>query len=297
MKHVWRWSLLAAVGAIALVEIGARIAGLIDFPLYHADAKIGYIPKASQKGSFLNTNDWEFNADHMGAAAYTPDGAAEQGRDYTLLIGDSIVYGGNPYLQKDKLGPQLQGLVKSQIWPISAGSWSLQNELTWLAANPKIVERMGTIVFVINKGDLSPASSWSCSWTHPLERPASAVWYLAGKYVLKLPCEGTPAALAVPPQDPLVMLKSFLDSKPAATRVMFILYPDQKEAASDAALSDGVDSFKSKLLAQGDVEVKSVGLDAKWVHQPSFYRDGIHPTPEGMGVLAEIIAKQIDLSR
>ena len=44
-----------------------------------------------------------------------------------LLIGDSLVLGGNKYRLEDRLGPQLSQLTGLPIWPIAAGSWSLRN--------------------------------------------------------------------------------------------------------------------------------------------------------------------------
>ena len=165
------------VGGLA-AEVGVRVAGLVDFPLYDADATIGYIPKANQRGSFLNKNDWVINEKHMGAKTFVPDPAGN-----ILLVGDSIVWGRNPYALPDRLGPRLQALVKGKVWPIAAGSWSLQNELAYLNANPDVVSKVDTIVFVLNSGDLGPPSSRNCSATHQRERPTLALVYLAKKYV------------------------------------------------------------------------------------------------------------------
>lgn len=55
-----------------------------------ANAQIGYNPAANQHGSFLNKNDYEFNSLHVGAPAFKPNPALN-----VLLVGDSLVYGGN----------------------------------------------------------------------------------------------------------------------------------------------------------------------------------------------------------
>jgi len=49
-------------------EAAVRLAGMIDFPIYHVDQEIGYIPKPSQAGEFLNKNSWVFNDRSMGVA-------------------------------------------------------------------------------------------------------------------------------------------------------------------------------------------------------------------------------------
>ena len=121
----------------------------------------------------------------MGAGAFKPKPALDM-----LLVGDSLVYGGNQYHPTERLGPTLQALIQTrtagtQVWPISAGSWSLRNELTWLRQNPQVLDQMHRIIIVLNSGDFdtTTASSWSCELTHPRSRPLVATWYLFYKYV------------------------------------------------------------------------------------------------------------------
>ncbi|MFZ3026968.1 hypothetical protein, partial [Rhodoferax sp.] len=93
-----------------VAEGAVRAFGLVGFPLYAANAQIGYIPAASQQGSFLNKNDWQFNALHMGAPAFKPDAARD-----VLLLGDSVVFGGNAYRQPERLGPALQAALQVRV--------------------------------------------------------------------------------------------------------------------------------------------------------------------------------------
>jgi hypothetical protein len=138
-----------------------RLMGLGDFPLYEANNVIGYIPKASQQGTFMNTSDWVFNSLHMGTGEFKPG----PGRD-VLLVGDSLVYGGNSYRQAER-----------QVWPIGAGSWSMHNELTWLMQHLDVVRQVDNVVFVPNSSDLEDSgSSWRCESTHPTHAPVSVLW-------------------------------------------------------------------------------------------------------------------------
>lgn len=287
-------SLLAMLVLTVTGEITARYFGVLDFPLYDADAEIGYIPKANQKGSFLRQSDWVFNERHMVAPALGNLGPSSTGGQTgeVLLIGDSIVYGGNAYTQNERLGPQLQDLLRRPVWSIAAGSWSLQNELTWLQKNSDILPRVRTVVFVLNNGDLAPASSWSCSWTHPRQRPLSAMSYLTGKYLLKLPCEGTPEALKVPARDPIPMLKKFLEqSKAAGNKTLFVLYPDRSEVDDQSRRALGVESIRIVLEDAGVKRetIVSVGRDARWDRHIEYYKDSVHPTAEGMRILAAVL--------
>lgn len=289
-EKVRRPLLLLASLALALGagEAALRWSGVIDFPLYEADATIGYIPKASQRGSFLNRNDWVVNERHMGAERFAP---GPEGN--VLLVGDSVVWGGNPYARDERLGPQLQQMTRKRVWPIAAGSWGLQNELTYLAANADVVAAVDTVVLVLNSGDFAEPSSWTCELSHPRERPLSAAWYVARKYVIKEECgSASPADLTVQPRDPLQMLSAFVAAHPAKRLIVF-LYPEKSEVLNEAAMAGRLERFGPALVAAGVKEVVSVGRDPRWRQRETMYRDAVHPTAEGNRVLARLIADRL----
>lgn len=278
------WLLLVMV-ALLVAEGGVRALGLVDFPLYEANARIGYIPAANQRGSFLNKNDWTFNALHMGAPAFTPGPALD-----VLLVGDSLVYGGNGYRQPDRLGPSLQAVMQQSggggvVWPISAGSWALRNELAWLRMNPQVPAQVDRVLFVLNSGDFGAASSWACEATHPRIRPMFALGYLFNKYVYAFEkCGEVPAGLQVPPGDLAAELKAFLTVH--GDKAVFVLYPDREEFQSQALMREHFAAGRALLAAAGARTVQVAG-DARW--SMAYYKDGIHPTAEGNRVLAGIL--------
>ncbi len=277
--------LLFVVAALSVAECVVRAFGLIDFPLYEANAQIGYIPAANQQGSFLNKNDWQFNALHMGAPAFAPNPARD-----VLLVGDSLVYGGNAYRQSERLGPTLQAMLQGRgvsVWPISAGSWALRNELAYMRLNPQVPAGVSRIVFVLNTGDFgAEASSWACELTHPRNRPTFALWYSVNKYVHSFePCGEVPAALKVPDGDLAAELQAFMALHAAKTT--FVLYPDKTEVSDVALESKGFAAGEAILKKAGATRVVHVLQDKRW--NGGLYKDGIHPTAEGNRVLASII--------
>lgn len=220
----------------------------------------------------------------MGATEFQPGSKTN-----VLLLGDSLVLGGNPYREDERLGPRLQATLPqgTRVWPISAGSWALRNELAWLRANPDVVEKMDTLVFVVNSGDFAEASSWSCELTHPTHKPSSALFYLFEKYVYAFsPCDGTvPPALQVPPGNLPQELQTFLAGK--IPKVLFVSYADKAEQA-DVAQREGKQAVQLAMLrGAGAKSLLNVAEDARW--SSVYYRDGIHPTPDGYQVLASII--------
>jgi len=282
---------LLLLAVFAVTEGSVRALGMVDFPLYQVNAQIGYIPAASQQGSFLNKNDWQFNALHMGAPAFVPNPAQD-----ILLVGDSLVYGGNAYRQPERLGPALQTLLQErggggQVWPVSAGSWTLRNALAYMRLNPQVPVSVRRIVFVLNSGDFdNTASSWSCALTHPRTQPTVALWYLVNKYVHAFePCGDVPAALKVPDGDLAAELAAFMALH--AVKTSFVLYPDKPEAA-DAAL--GRQHFapgQALLQAAGATRLLYVQQDPRW--GVGWYQDGIHPTAAGFKTLAAIIGDEL----
>lgn len=278
--------LTGTVLGLVLIEIVIRISGIMDFPLYDADNRIGYIPKPNQSGSFLRIHDWQFNSLSMGASEFKPSDAVVD----TLLIGDSVVLGGNPYKQADRLGPQLQKIHGGNVWPISAGSWGLRNELIYLNLHPDVVAAADELIFVLNSGDFAEASSWACEETHPRSYPVYATAYVIKKYIYNWSaCGIVPADLKVPEGDWKSELKHLLQSQLIKDKkVSFFLYPDKNEFTYDALQVEKLESHAIELVHSGATKVYSVGRDLRWADK-QLYRDGIHPSVPGTGVLARII--------
>jgi len=288
-------TLSALAVTLSLAEIAVRVSGISDFPIYSANSEIGYIPAPSQSGDFLRKNHWQFNSKSMGGPEFTPSNSVD-----TLLIGDSVVLGGNPYKEEERLGPQLKGTLKHPVWPISAGSWSLRNELKYLKLHPEVTQAIDQFIFVSNNGDFDEASSWSCERTHPRSHPLWATLYVFKKYVWDWEaCGQIPSNLAFPKGSWKPELREFLGSEEARNKpVIFVFYPDKEEAEGKKTLV-GLESHSAEILTQGSasnakIAIFSVARDARW--KSTYYRDGIHPTVEGTRVLAEIIAQPANTS-
>lgn len=277
----------AIVCALATIEIGARVCGISDLPLYVANGEIGYLPQPSQAGSFLRRSDWQFNSQSMGATEFAPTGSVDN-----LLLGDSIVFGGNHYRRDDRLGPQLSRMSGQAVWPVSAPGWSLRNGLAYLRLHPEVVEASDRIIFVVNSGDFARASSWSCERIHPRSRPISHALFALRRYVYDWDdCGSTPQALLVPDGSWKAELERLVAGvRQRGTPVMFFLYPDRAELTDEEALATKLESLAGELLGRefSNVSVFSVGRDPRWTAE--MYRDEIHPTSEGNRVLAQIIA-------
>jgi len=139
-------ALLAAEGA-------ARLGGVIDFPLFDVSyPDVGYVPRPSQSGAFMG-KDWVFNERSMGVAEpFHPSQAVD-----VALIGNSIVMGGNPFSQAQRVGPLVQSKLHDyKVWPIAAGGWSLPNQLAYLHHNPDVLPSSDVVVWEYMTGGGQP---------------------------------------------------------------------------------------------------------------------------------------------
>ena len=284
--------LLGACFVIALflaLEAFVQISGIIDFPLYDANAEIGYIPRPDQHGSFLHRRDFEFNEFSMGAGHFAPSAQAFD----LLLVGDSIVLGGNPYSQPDRLGPQLAKLSSWNVWPISAGSWALQNELTYLREHAAQVSAVDAVAFILNSGDFDEPSSWRNELTHPRHRPFPGLIYVFRKFVHPIfPIPPTPAELMVKLRPWQRDLADFARS--TEHPIYVFLYPDRNELNDVRLRQLRLDSRLPNLkLALGNHgQVFELAKCKDW--NVGWYGDEIHPTVKGTRELAKIIKNSLD---
>jgi hypothetical protein len=275
---------LAAALAVAIVlgEGLVQLSGAVDIPVYEANNQIGYIPAPLQSGSFLHIHDYRFNELSMGAGPFNPDPK----RFNVLLVGDSLVLGGNPLSEPERLGPQLEELTGWQVWPISAGSWALQNELTYIRQHQNILEKMDAVIILSNSSDFDEPSSWASGLTHPRRHPFPGLLFMLEKYVFGEPPQPVPTDLKVAKRDWRVDLRHFSETfnKP----IYLFLYPGLDEMQDKSLLEKRLNVRIPELHAnlEKNAGVLKVADHPQWV--VANYRDGVHPNGHGNAVLAKI---------
>ncbi len=270
------------VGLVVLSEVLVQLSGGVNVPVYEANNQIGYIPAPNQSGSFLHKNDYRFNELSMAAGPFKPYAA----RFNVLLIGDSVVLGGNPLSEPDRLGPQLEKLTGWQVWPISAGNWALQNELTYMRQHPEVLQQVDAVVFLANGGDFDQPSSWANELTHPRSHPFPGALFFLRKYVLHTPRPPVQPDMQVATRDWRADLKNFSQAFNKPT--FMFMYPDVNELQDKALLEASVNSKIPDVQAQlaSHARIFKVADHTQWVAQN--YRDGVHPNGTGNAVLAKI---------
>lgn len=272
---------VVVVVALALAaEFALRLMGVINFPVFDANARIGYIPRPRQMGVFAGRAAWEFNERSMGT--WRP---FEPGNSDIVLVGDSLVFGGTNHRAFERLGPQLELATGTMVWPISTPSWALQNELQYLLDNPDVIAAAGRLVIVVNKEDFGNPASWRSDLTHPRSRPRSALVYLIRKafsrwvYKRKLPFQ---EKYRVPPVSYIEMFRDVAAQFRRPIDVVFYAHRDDFIVGNYRA-APALDD----LAREGAVIHLATTAD-NW--SADFYEDTVHPTPDGLRRLASTIA-------
>jgi hypothetical protein len=294
-RRIFVGALLLAA-AFAVAEIYLRETGAIDFPLYAVSQSLGYIPKPSQSGAFMNRNGWIFNDKSMGAGPWNPDG-----RPNILLIGNSVIMGGNPYDQQQKIGPLLEASLGNRyaVWPIAAGGWTDVNEAQYLIRHPEVSSRADFFVWEYMHGGLGGLNPWQGEYVFPTKRPYWASWYVFRRYILPkfiaLPTRELPPDDAARPDD-IAFFEDRIASLAAAGHSpagLIFLYPDKAQllaARSGRTWLPDKEFLRAICIAHGVILV-DIADDPEW--SGSLYRDGTHPSVQGNVVLARILARHL----
>jgi len=293
----WIRVALGLVALLGLTELGLRVAGLGEFPTYLKDNHFGYIPKPNQAGRFLQRNEWVFNDRSMGVA--TPWQASD--RTDILLVGNSIVLGGNAYNQPDKLAPLMQSQLRAScsVWPVAAGGWATVNEFRYLDRHPDVVSGADFFVWEYMAHQMGGLAQWSRPSVHPLQRPLWLTGYVVGKaldqrfptaarFEVNAPSDETPYFAEF--EAMLERLNQASGRRPAG---VIFLYPDLNQLEVARAGKEWLPDRAElqRVAARHGVVLIDLAAMPQW--KAGLYKDGVHPTREGNVVMATILANEI----
>jgi len=299
------WFAGVSLVVVAAAEISLRAAGFVDFPIYRTDPEIGYLPQPSQRGAFMNRNRWFFNDRSMPVEPDWRDTpAAPVSPSDLLLIGNSIVMGGNSYDQPDKLAPQMQQRLGDgfRVWPLAVGGWTNVNQIAYLKPQHDVVDGAEFFVWQVMGGGFGTRTPWRGEYVFPTERPAFALWYVARRYVLPRWIDFGDTELpdsAVAKPEYVEAFDRAVGQLVAATRGrhqppgLIYLFPAQAELAEARRGHDWLPerAIVTAVAQKHGLAVVDIAEQPEW--NEGVYRDGVHLTVEGNALLAKLIARHI----
>jgi hypothetical protein len=283
------------IAAAAIGEIAVRASGMVDFPIYEVEDAIGYLPRPAQHGCLLRRRCWVFNDLSMGTGvAWNPAGHLN-----LTLIGNSIVMGGNPYDQSQKLGPLLQQRLGERyaVWPIAAGGWTNVNESVYLMQHPQIARHTDVFIWEFMSGGLSQLSPWRGEYVFPSTRPICALCYVLRRYALgpalkldpgELPPQGGTSAANLAAFEAQLALMA--DGDGGQRQGILFLYPGKSELQQARAGREWLPERAQveALSRRYSLQIIDVARDPRW--SENLYREDWHPNVQGNVVLADILS-------
>jgi hypothetical protein len=295
----FRWFAATLLSSALLIEALPRLFGLTDFPIYLTDPELGYIPAPNQSGRFLNKNAWSFNDRSMPTDVPWNSTLAPN----LLLLGNSIVQGGNPIDQRERLASYLQRDLKSsfQVWPIAIGGWSNVNEVMYLERNADVAASCNFFIWEYMAGGLSELSKSRGDLLTPTHPPWFASWYVTRRYILpryfdfgdsELPPTG------LPNPENLAMLEAMAGRLSAHSRFavhgIIFLYPESDRLELARLGREWLpERPQIEALAQRhNLLVIDIAQQRDW--NQTLYRDAVHPSAEGNRVLGQILAEAVE---
>ncbi|MEK5752394.1 hypothetical protein V3519_10285 [Acinetobacter variabilis] len=284
---------ILVIALIGISEVFLRFKGAIDFPLYQAEPNGHYSLIPNQQGKFLNKNEWFVNS-----SGFNNDREIDSKKPYIMLVGDSVVYGGNPINYKDRIGYTLEKELSQNVYVGALGGWSLYNEMQFINKNIGIAKNAEFLVIQYDNGDLTGFAKLNPNGvTHPTEKPQLATYYYLQKYVYpKLINKTNASELPSIPEKALSngdWEKELLEiSKNIKGKILFVLYPDKK-ALADKDLWDDQTYHIKKFINENKDKFDYIDIVKIPEWNSQLYRDGIHPSNDGNQVIANVIANYI----
>jgi len=272
------WLAPAILVALALVtaELWLRGRGFIDVPLFRPDDHGTYRAAPNQSGRFMGRHEWRYDRRGMRF-----DGEAANLAGATILVGDSVVDGGNRIGQAQTLPALLAAETGETVYPVAARGWALANSLAALAAMPRW-EQGRRLILVVNSGDFDTLGSMPDGFMFPRRRPLLALPWLALRQMTR---KLAPADPHLPDLRAQTVAQFGAIAAAFGGPITIVAYPMKGEHASADP------RFAELHAAAPHSTLLDLGSDPEW--RDDCFADHIHPTEKGLMVLARFIGQNM----
>ena len=310
LRRVALWGMACVLALLVVVELVARIGfGLCDPPLLAADPEMEYVFKPDQRCRQFG-NEIDFNHYSMRSPDF-PKSKSTTDEFRVMVIGDSVVFGGTKVDQRDLATSRLQSALAAAmkrpvvVGNVGAGSWGPPNMLGYVRKHGFF--EADVIVVVLSSHDAGDTMSFEpvvgIDPSYPDKKPTLAMYEIATRYLPRFLAIRRQAATAPPPPEPVApgqidasmsALRELLAAaRRTGARVIVAQHLEQPEL--DGTPMPGHDTIRSAAESCEGVEVIQLGPAMKAARdrgeQP--YRDFIHPSPNGQGVIAGVLREAL----
>lgn len=154
MKKLFKFTGIAFTAALVISEMTLRWLGFHDFPTYREDNQYEYIHHSNQKRKIYRN---DFFTNHYGMRSAEVDTAKKS----VLLIGDSVLNGGNRNSNKDLASSIIGNYLPDSLQSlnISSGSWGPDNGMEFIKTHGDF--NASLVVLIFNSHDAGDFMSFS----------------------------------------------------------------------------------------------------------------------------------------
>lgn len=308
------WVPIGGIATLAATELTFRLAlGLGNPALLQADPNIGYYFQPNQEilrfGKHIRYNQYAQRSDPI-----TPQKPA--GTLRILMIGDSVLNGGNPTDQNQTISELLKTRLQNagysaEVLNASAGSWGIGNQLSYLIEFG--IFDSDAVILQIGTHDLLQRTSTSeavgNSPYFPDHPPLLAIEEAWSRYVwpsLAATFQISPAKGRFPPPAPadpqkqfeqnMALLEKMISLVRSQNKPVFVLFTSDRQ---DLVPQTQTPPYKSEFFQfLKALQVPIIDSHAAWSNLPAdtvdrYFRDIVHLNERGNEAIANLLFEQI----
>ena len=293
--------LLVVLLSVLGIEIGLRfLVGLGKPALVQTDLEMGYRFQPNQKtrrfGNWIEYNQYSQRSEPI-------DREKKPGILRILMLGDSVLNGGNRTDQKETISEQLEAKFKAseqdaEVLNASANSWGIGNQLGYL-------QKFGffnadAIILQIGTHDLLQPTSQGKN-LYPTEYPPSAIAELFQRYLIPRISRFLRGKIAWSHENSDLQFAEnlqYLQAIAALAREhntpLSVIYTPNR---NDILPTPNEPPSKAKFLQfLQNADITAIDIHEAWLQLPeetvkSYFVDGVHLTPAGQRSVAELVFK------
>ena len=177
--YAWLCVIFLSFWLIILADIGLRALGVGNFALFERGGPSYYKMASNQKGRFRRSFNWLY--DQRGMRTNVD---IDSLRGHVILLGDSVVDGGNALDQSQTLAALLTKVSGQIVYPVACHGWALGNELEALAEMPEWQEAR-QLIWIVNTGDFDDLCKGGSEYSFPTRRPFWLLLWLIRRYLYR----------------------------------------------------------------------------------------------------------------